>query len=611
MSPPDPPRKADPGALVVRRPRVRWVKPVSLVSASILLLLADLGLAITRTASASLLLTALETLLLPVWVMVVVDLESQDTVLGGGKLAARKPRWLTLAMVLAVLVACVAEKWVLLGHPAGALDTKVVALYRAYTVLAFVLANGSLLGRRPLERLLVSTADHPARLMAISFGVAALIGAFLLTLPQAVHDIRATSFVDGLFMATSAVCVTGLAVHNVADVYTPFGQAIIFVLFQVGGLGIMVLSTFFAILAGRKIRLRDAAVMAEMIDAESFTRLRRSVASIVTYTLVVEALGAAALYLCFRPIEAIGHASTPGEGFSGAGGQLWAAVFHSVSAFCNAGFSLFRDGLVPAVSSASIGLVIMGLIIVGGVGFPVHDELLRLARARVRGERPPRLSLHSRTVLWTTLVLVAFGAAAFLLLEWNRSMRGLPLSTRLLASLFQSVTTRTAGFNTLDFGAMGHATWLLTSVFMFIGAAPGSTGGGVKVTTIAVLFATLRAELRGFEAPRLLGRTVPSSVVRRAMGLAFLSVLLVAGFLFLLLLVEPHNPLAVAFETVSAFATVGLSTGITPSLSTPGRLAITLVMFIGRIGPLTLALALANPSGGRSFRLPEERVGIG
>ncbi|KYF52214.1 TrkH family potassium uptake protein, partial [Sorangium cellulosum] len=553
-----------------------------------------------------------ETLLVPAWVAAVVSLERLRRALAGARLQARKPRLALFLLAFVLLLACLGEKWLLvLGQPAGDPGRRVVALYRTYTALAFFVALGGLLGRRPIERLLATAAEHPARLMVVSFGVATLLGSFLLTLPQSLRDIEHASFIDGLFMSASAVCVTGLAVHNVAETYTPFGQAVLLLLIQVGGLGLMVLSTFFAIVAGRKLRLRDAAVMAEMIDAESFAQLRRNVAAIVLFTLGIEAVGALALLFSFLPHPPIASGPVAGEPLSGPGDHLWAAVFHAVSAFCNAGFSLFREGLVPLVGSPAVSFVVAALVILGGLGFPVHDELLRRARLRLRGERPPRLSLHSRVVLITTAVLLVVGAAGFLSLEWRRSMGGLSWPVKVLASFFQSAMTRTAGFNTVDYGLMGPATWMLTCMLMFIGGAPGSTAGGVKVTTVAALFATVRAELRGDEAPSLLGRTLPAGTVRRALGVAFLMVVLVSGFLLVMLALEPYNPMGLALETVSAFATVGLSANITPSLSAPGKLVITVAMFIGRIGPLTVALALANQARARSYRLPEERVGIG
>ncbi|WP_438029844.1 TrkH family potassium uptake protein [Sorangium sp. So ce233] len=598
------------GATAAPRRRAAWLRPAPLLAGSAVLLGFDLALAITPRASAA--LTAVETLLVPAWIAAVVSLERLRKALAGARVEARRPRLALFLLALILLLACIGEKWlILLGHAAEDAGQRAIVLYRSYTVLAFVVALGGLLGRRPIERLMATAAEHPARLMVLSFGVATLLGSFLLTLPQSLRSVADASFIDGLFMSASAVCVTGLAVHNVAETYTPFGQAVLLLLVQVGGLGIMVLSTFFAIVAGRKLRLRDAAVMAEMIDAESFARLRRNLAAIVLFTLGIEAVGALGLLFSFLSHHEIASGPVAGEPLSGAGDHLWAAVFHAVSAFCNAGFSLFREGLVPLVGSPAVSAVVAALVILGGLGFPVHDELLTRARLRLRGERPPRLSLHSRVVLITTAVLLVVGAAGFLLLERSRSMGGLSWPVKVLASFFQSAMTRTAGFNTIDYSLMGPATWMLTCMLMFIGGAPGSTAGGVKVTTVAALFATLRAELRGDEAPHLLGRALPAATVRRALGLAFLMVLLVSGFLLVMLIVEPHDPMGLALETVSAFATVGLSANITPTLSAPGKLVITLAMFIGRIGPLTLAMALANQARSRCYRLPEEKVGIG
>lgn len=599
--------------------RFAWLKPVPLLAGSAVLLAFDLAFAIDPWISA--VLTAVESLLVPVWLTVVTLLLWRPP-RAGARTESRRARPVVFVITACLLLACIGEKWLLIQHAAelervagGALGederARGVALYRTYTVLAFALANGALLGRRPIERLFATAADQPARLMMVSFGVAALLGSFLLTLPQSLRNIADASFVDGLFMATSAVCVTGLSVHNIAETYTPFGQAVLLLLVQIGGLGIMVLSTFFAILAGRRLRLRDAAVMAEMIDAESFARLRRNVAAIVLYTLALEAVGALVLLISFLPHHEIASDPVAGVPLSGAGDYLWAAVFHAVSAFCNAGFSLFREGLVPLVDSPTVSFVIAALVVLGGLGFPVHDELLRQARVRLRGERPPRMTLHSRVVLVTTAVLLAVGTVGFLLLEARRSMAELSWPVKVLASFFHSAMTRTAGFNTVDFALMGPATWMFICVLSIIGGAPGSTAGGLKVTTVATLFVTLRAELRGEEAPHLLGRTLPAATVRRAMGVSFLMVLLVAGVLFVMLALEPHNPMGLALETISALGTAGMSANLTPSLSAPGKLVITLAMFIGRIGPLTLALALANPPRSRGYRLPEERVGIG
>lgn len=478
-----------------------------------------------------------------------------------------------------------------------------VAAYRTFVVLGFAVHSvGLLLRGDPLERALRMVANHQARLMAASFGMLALIGALLLTLPQSVSDLAHVSFVDALFTATSALCVTGLSVNVVGQTYTPFGQAVLLGLMETGGLGIMVLYSFFGVLTGRRLELRRAVVMAEMIDARSLSHLRRTLGGIVVLALVVQGVGVLALYTAFPA-----QGSVP----SGAVGPWQNAVFHAVSAYTNAGFSLYHSGLVPFASSWSVCSVIMGLIVLGGLGFPVAFELLGRLWARIRRRRPERLSLHTRVVLWSTGVLIGGGTLLFLSLEWNGVLRDFDPGTRLLVALFQSVTTRTAGFNTLDFAAVAPATLLATCALMFIGASPGSTGGGIKTTTFAALLATLRAELRRREQVCLMGRSIPAPLQRRAIAVALLGGVAVVVCTFLLLLTESHAPLKIVFEVVSALGTVGLSTGITPELSVPGRLLLTLAMLVGRLGPLTVMIALAEDPSSNHTTLPEEKLGIG
>jgi trk system potassium uptake protein TrkH len=282
-----------------------------------------------------------------------------------------------------------------------------------------------------------------------------------------------------------------------------------------------------------------------------------------------------------------------------------------VSAYCNAGFSLYHANLVPFAGSWSVSITIMVLIVVGGIGFPVCFEALDRAVRRLRRQRPDRISLHTRAVVWATGLLIAGGAVPYLLLEWNRSMRGLGFGSRILTALFQSVTTRTAGFNTLDYGAMAPATLLVTCGLMFIGGSPGSTAGGIKTTTLATLLATFRAELRRRDQVTLMGRAIPLVLQRRALGVGLLGVVAVGSFSFLLLLTEKQEPLRLVFEVVSALGTVGLSTGITPDLSVAGKLLVALAMLVGRLGPLTVMLALADRTTPSHTALPEERLGIG
>lgn len=522
-------------------------------------------------------------------------------------------RLLTMLVPVVMIGACLVAKWSVASRAmAGSADPAVYAsAYRTYGALAFSLSLLGLLGTRRVQAFLSRMADHPARLTLVSFGIGAVVGAVLLTLPMSLRDPAKASFVDGLFMATSALCVTGLAPFGVAATYTPFGQGVLLVLVQLGGLGIMVLSAFLSIVVGQRMQTRATAVMAEMIDADSFEAFRRTVVVIVASTLFIEALGAVALWGLFEGHLDVGLRWDEDSPMAGAGDTRWAAVFHAVSAFCNAGFSLCRDGLVPFSGSPGVLGVIMVLIVVGGIGFPVLDELLRRLAHKLQGKRPPRLSLHARAALLATAFFLAAGAVMFLVLEWGQTMRGMPVWQKLLAAIFQSVTTRTAGFNSLDFGAMRPATLFITCALMFVGGSPASTAGGIKTTTIYVLYASLKAELTGLAAPRMLGRSLGAATVRKAAGLTFLSLGIVSVLVIALMLTDRHEPHRLLFEAVSAFGTAGLSTNLTPELSVPGRLVVTLAMFIGRIGPMTLALALSTESREVGLALPEERIGIG
>lgn len=586
----------------------------SLGLGSLALILVGVDLVLGLRGTLSRVFTLAELLLVVPW-LATVRAPKQATELGRGEEPpALHKRLLTVVVPVVMILACVYAKWSVLDGASAAGDAarlEYQASYRTYAVVALVLSLVGLVGAYRVHQFLAKMADHPARLMLVSFGLLAMLGGVLLTLPQSLRDPSHASLVDGLFTATSAVCVTGLAVNTISEAYTPFGQAVLLVLIQIGGLGIMVLSAFFAIVVGQRMRARATAVMAEMIDADSFVSFRRTVLTIVIATLFVEGVGALALWGLFSGYYDAGFGPEQATPLSGPGDLRWAAVFHSVSAFCNAGFSIFRDGMVPFVGSPAVCAVIMLLIVVGGIGFPVLEELARNALARLRKQRPPRLTLHARAVLLTTAALLGAGTLLFIPLEWSASMAHLSLPSKLLAAFFQSVTLRTAGFNTVDFGAMRPATLFVACVFMLVGGSPGSTAGGIKTTTLFVLVGALRAELAGFAKPRMLGRSLGQSTVRRATALAFLSVLLVSIIVFALLLVEQKDPHRLLFEAVSAFGTVGLSTGITSSLSVPGKIVVMVTMFIGRVGPMTLALALAAKSATQNIELPEERLGIG
>jgi|GEM_PF-29464 len=508
-----------------------------------------------------------------------------------------------IAMVLGLLVA----KWLVLQ--AAGTDPAFAESSRSYSLGLLVLMTFGIVGRGlGAARFITIVAEHPARLMAISFGFTGILGTFLLSLPVSVNSMDRVSLVDNLFMAFSAVCVTGLAVVSIPETYSLFGQAVLLGLVQVGGLGIMVLSSAIALVVGQRMRVRSSAVLTEMVDGGSIASLRRTVLMICVYTLLIEGVGALLLLPQLEVYPEI--RDRVGHPIAGAGSAEWAAVFHAVSAFCNAGFSNLHGGLMPFTGKPGILGVASVLIVLGGIGFPVLDELARAIVLRLRRRRLPLFSLSSRVALRVTGLLLLAMTFAYLVLEWRHSFNQLSYGERFLAALFQSASARTAGFNVVDVGAMLPATLLLTTAAMFIGASPSSTGGGIKTTTFAALFAGLRAELTG-KAPRLLSREIPDTVIRKAIGVAFLSILIVFSAFFLMLLFESHPALDLMFEVVSAFSTTGLSTGITPRLTIPGKLVITALMFVGRIGPLTLALAVAIKAKPSTVALPQERLMIG
>lgn len=544
------------------------------------------------------------TLLASAWIVMVVRSS------GDARVHAHRARaWLFHLVMIGLMAGFLGAKWWLIVVVSGQDPSQYIESSRSYAVALYAVFAIGVIGRGlRVARFITLVADHPARLMALSFGATGLFGAFILCLPISVERVHAVSFVDSLFTAFSAVCVTGLAVNTVSQHYTQFGQAVILALVQVGGLGIMVLSAAIAVLAGRRFRVRSSAVLAQMVDSESLAGLRRTVMMVVFYTLLIESLGAVVLYHVFKAHpEILARAGSPK---AGAGSPEWAAVFHSVSAFCNAGFSLTETNLKPFLSDATLVLCISALVILGGIGFPVLDELARRGFNRLRGRRPDRLSLHTRVVLRTSGLLIVGVALFYAAAEWNGAFSALSFGEALTAAYFHSVSNRSAGFNVVDMGAMGSASLMVTCIAMYIGASPGSTGGGVKTTTFATLFAAMRSELDGRPA-RLLDRQLSPAVTRKATGTAVLSLGIISVGVLLLFLVERHQPLALTFEAVSAFSTTGLSTGITPDLSTPGKIVITLLMYVGRIGPLTLALALAAKPERARVSLPEERLAIG
>ncbi|MBN2538116.1 Trk family potassium uptake protein [candidate division WOR-3 bacterium] len=441
---------------------------------------------------------------------------------------------------------------------------------------------------------------QPVRLLALSFLGMVVVGTLLLTFPAATAHGRVTGFTDALFTATSATCVTGLIVRDTPVYWSRFGQVVILCLLQLGGLGIMTFSSSMAVVFGRRLGMTERKSLSTMIGEARDQDIARMLRYILGFTLLAEAVGALLLFVRFLPDFA-----RPSE-------ALYCAVFHSVSAFCNAGFSVFSDSLVRYRGDLAVNFAVITLVLTGGLGFVVVRELLNRDTLR-RGPLSTlrRLSVHARLVLWTSGLLLVGGTVVFFFAEYNGALGGMKLGTKLLASAFQAVTPRTAGFNTADISALRPVTLLLWSVLMFIGASPGGTGGGIKTSTVAVLFLAVRNRVLGREDVDVGRRLVMKDIVYRATSIAAVSAGIVTFFFAVLLVTEQAPFQAILFETVSAFGTVGLSTGLTPGLSGPGKIAVTALMYIGRLGPLTLALAMRTRQGKLPVAYPEARVMVG
>lgn len=456
-------------------------------------------------------------------------------------------------------------------------------------VLLVIVARGPV-----FADLLQSFYTRPALLILSTFGLIAFSGALVLTFPAASATDRSIAFIDALFTAMSATCVTGLIVLDTPVDFSHFGQVVILLLIQLGGLGIMVLSTFAAVLLGGRLALRGEQALEEVLDLTSPGSAYALTRFIVVSTLLIEAVGAVVLTVIFHY----------GYGFELAG-ALWRGVFHSVSAFCNAGFALWSDNLIQFQGDGLIQFIHAALITLGGLGFPVLLGLWLRARGNER-----RLSLQARIVLWISLGLVLGGTLLFAVAEWDASLHGMSVADKLINSLFQSVTLRTAGFNSVDFSALERPTILMMIVWMFIGASPGGTGGGIKTTTLAVVLAAIPALIRNRARAQLFRRTIPHDIVYRAATIMTLATMVALVVTFALLASHDMSLEWAAFETVSALATVGLSIGATAELNALGKWLIIVTMFIGRVGPVALALALGTPRGAH-VQFPEAKIMVG
>ncbi len=438
---------------------------------------------------------------------------------------------------------------------------------------------------------------QPAQVLAISFVVAILVGALLLLLPVSTTSGH-ISFVDALFTSTSAVCVTGLIVQDTPTYFSLTGQVIILILLQLGGLGIMTFSTMVLLAAGRRIAITDRILIQEGYQPGFAWDIRSLIKNIFLFTFSLEFLGFLFLLVRFRQDLPWPRA-------------LYSSLFHAVSAFCNAGFSVNSNSLMSYRGDILVNLTMICLIVLGGLGFLVIREMSGCISRFCRGAKM-HVSLHSKLVLSVSAVLIAASSLIFLGLEWDQSLKMFNLKEKILASLFQVITPRTAGFNTLNLTSLGPASVLLLLLLMFIGASPGSTGGGVKTSTFGVVFAFVRSRIAARESVHLFYRTIPYENVVKAFTIISLSLTLIFISSFVVLFNQPGILMRdVFFEVFSAFGTVGLSLGITPQLSSLSKIFIVITMYAGRVGPLTLLYAFSRRKALGKFEYVEEKLMIG
>ena len=444
----------------------------------------------------------------------------------------------------------------------------------------------------------------PPQLFVGSFGLLVLMGTLGLKFLPGLYTGAELGWLDAVFTSSSAVCVTGLIVVDTATYFTLRGQAFLLLLIQLGGLGMITFTSLIIVSLGKRLSLRQQALSLEAADVAPHVKPASLLRDVVLFTLAFELLGALLLYGMW--VNTLGWV-----------GALWPAVFHSISAFCNAGFSTFSDSLMGFNRSPGVLAVVMALIVLGGIGFLTLEELRLHWQARRAGQKF-RLSLHSRIVLVTTAILIVGGWVLFMVLERQSTLKGMPLSAQLSNALFLSVTARTAGFNAVDYAATSDATNFLTILLMMIGGSPGSTAGGIKTTTVALIGLLAWSRFRGNEVTSIASRSVPEETIQRAVGLFVVAFGLITAAILVFTVTDLQSQptghfLFYMFEAVSAFNTVGLSMGVTADLTPAGKWMAIILMFLGRVGPLTLAAALAlkRPSVAGEFRYAYEDVVVG
>ncbi len=439
----------------------------------------------------------------------------------------------------------------------------------------------------------------PVQQFVASFILLILSGALLLKLPDA--TVKGITFVDALFTSTSAVCVTGLVVLDTGKDFTFLGQVIIMMLIQLGGLGIMTFTIGIFSMFGGSFSIKWRFTFGEIYNDVAIIPTTQILKKILIYSMAIESTVAAILFTQFIKRYSIGE-------------SVWLSVFHSISAFCNAGFSPFSDNLVSYQDNPVVVLTICAAIVLGGIGFIVLTELANL---KIRRKKPvfDQFSLHTKIVIFSTVILIFGGASLFMLLEWNHIIKDKTLVSKILISLFQSITCRTAGFNTVDIGALRDSTLSVMMLLMFIGGSPGSIAGGIKTTTFAVISGMVISKFRGDKQVVFWNRSVNEDVINRSMALVILAFIFIYASTISILSVRSFDSnnsfLQVIFEVISAFGTVGLSTGITPRFPDMSKLLLSLVMLVGRVGPFAIITAITVNRNTADIEIADENIMIG
>lgn len=444
-----------------------------------------------------------------------------------------------------------------------------------------------------IKKIVDKASEKPPLILTMGFLILITIGGLILSTPFVTKSGQSTNIVDAFFVAASASCVTGLTPVNTAEHWNTFGQVIILFLIQIGGLGVMSLASLVPLILNKKIGLKSRLILKEQLNTENMAGVLKLFKYVLFFTLAVEGLGA--LFLAIRFV--------PSYGF---GKGLWYAIFHSISAFCNAGFDIMGDSIYPLRHDYLVNITLMALVAIGGLGFMVTSEIYNKRELK-------HLSTHSKLVLITNLCLILVGGLGFFILETikNGMIANETLGHGLLISFFQSVSARTAGFYSLDLGQIKDSTAILLMNLMFIGGSPGSTAGGLKTTTFVVLLLALFSVVKSQKEPIVFKRSISNETIKKALAIVMVSMFLHVIVVFVLSILNNFDFIEVLFETVSALGTVGTTMGITDKLTSISKVIIAFCMYLGRIGPMTMALSFGLKSDDRLIRYPEAFISIG